>query len=93
MVDGVQVVPSSWVQQATAPTSVSVGRNDLLEQDYGSFWWVYPDGRFAAQGNLGQYSVISPDDGTVIVRLGREETLMWSTMLMLDLSERLGQTS
>ncbi len=92
MVDGVQVVPSSWVQQATAPTSVSVGRNDFLEQDYGSFWWVYPDGRFAAQGNLGQYIVISPDDGTVIVRLGREETLMWS-VLLLDLSERLGEAS
>jgi CubicO group peptidase (beta-lactamase class C family) len=89
VVDGVQVVPREWVQEATAPTNVSVGRNDLLEQNFAHFWWVYPDNRFAAQGNLGQYIVISPDDGTVIVRLGREETLMWP-MLLLDLSERLG---
>ena len=35
---------------------------------------------------------IGVDDGTVIVRLGREETLMWS-VLLLDLSERLGEAS
>ena len=87
-VDGKQVVPRDWVDEATAPTGVSVGRNDLLEQNYQYMWWVYPDNRFAAQGNLGQYIVISPDEGTVIVRLGRSENLMWP-MLLLDLTKQL----
>lgn len=88
IVDGEQVVPRDWVEEATAPTNLSVGRNDSLEQNYQYMWWVYPDNRFAAQGNLGQYIVISPDEGTVIVRLGRSENLMWP-MLLLDLTKQL----
>lgn len=88
IVDGEQVVPRDWVEEATAPTNLSVGRNDFLEQNYQYMWWVYPDNRFAAQGNLGQYIVVSPDEGTVIVRLGRSENLMWP-MLLLDLTKQL----
>lgn len=87
-VDGAQVVPLDWVEEATAPTNVSVGRNDFLEQNYQYMWWVYPDNRFAAQGANGQFIVISPDEATVIVRLGRSENLMWP-MLMLDLTKQL----
>lgn len=87
-VDGKQVVPRDWVDEATAPTGVSVGRNDLLEQNYQYMWWVYPDNRFAAQGNLGQYIVISPDEGTVIVKLGRDQALTWDALL-LDLTKQL----
>jgi CubicO group peptidase (beta-lactamase class C family) len=64
---------------------------DMLEQNYNHFWWVYPKNknRFAAQGVLGQYILISPDDETVIVRLGNgENTAMWP-MLLLDLADRL----
>jgi CubicO group peptidase (beta-lactamase class C family) len=67
---------------------VSVGQNDFLEQNYGHFWWVYPNNTFAAQGNLGQYIFINPEEGTVIVRLGNEETIMWP-MLLVDLTEKL----
>ncbi len=88
IVDGEQVVPRDWVEEATAPTNLSVGRNDFLEQNYQYMWWVYPDNRFAAQGNLGQYIVVSPDEGTVIVRLGRSENSMWP-MLLLDLTKQL----
>jgi len=87
-VDGVQVVPPDWVEEATAPTNVSVGQNDYLNQNYQYFWWVYPNNRFAAQGNLGQFVFISPDEATIIVRLGRSETLMWP-MLLLELIEQL----
>jgi CubicO group peptidase (beta-lactamase class C family) len=87
-VDGVQVVPLDWVEEATAPTNVSVGRNDLLEQNYQYMWWVYPDNRFAAQGANGQFIVISPDEATVIVRLGRSQKLQWP-LLMLDLTKQL----
>ena len=85
---GVQVVPPDWVEEATAPTNVSVGQNDYLNQNYQYFWWVYPNNRFAAQGNLGQFVFISPDEATIIVRLGRSETLMWP-MLLLELIEQL----
>jgi CubicO group peptidase (beta-lactamase class C family) len=87
-VEGVQIVPKKWVTEATAATNVSVGQNDFLEQNYAHFWWVYPNNTFAAQGNLGQYIFIAPEEGTVIVRLGSEETIMWP-MLLLDLTEKL----
>jgi CubicO group peptidase (beta-lactamase class C family) len=87
-VNGVQVIPQAWVEEATTATSSSIGQMDGLEQSYGHFWWTYPDNRFAAQGNLGQYILVSPDEGEVIVRLGRQETLVWIE-LMLDLSESL----
>ncbi|MDR9434138.1 serine hydrolase [Pontimonas sp.] len=73
IVDGEQVVPRDWVDEATAPTNVSIGDNDFLEQNYNYFWWVLPDGRYFAQGHRGQYVFVSPDDNTVIVRMGRDE--------------------
>lgn len=88
MVDGKQVVPSDWVNEATAATNESVGNVDFMVQNYKYFWWVYPENQFAAQGNKGQFIFISPDEGTVIVRLGRDETLFWP-MLMMDLSKQL----
>ena len=87
-VDGRQVVPQEWLKEATASNNESVGNNDFLIQNYKYFWWVYPDNQFAAQGNKGQFIFIAPDQGTVIVRLGREETLMWP-MLFLDLAQQL----
>lgn len=74
-VDEVQIVPLDWVKEATAPTNVSVGQNDFLEQNYQYLWHVYPNNRFAAQGNLGQFVFVSPDEATIIVRLLRSETL------------------
>jgi CubicO group peptidase (beta-lactamase class C family) len=88
MVDGVQVIAREWVQKATAPTNISVGRNDFLEQNYNYFWWVLPDGRFSAQGNLGQYVFVSPDDNLVIVRMGRDESADWPRLLA-DLSDQI----
>lgn len=81
IVEGVQVVPREWVAEATAPTNVSIGRNDFLEQNYKYFWWVLPDGRFWAQGRHGQYVFVAPDDKTVIVRMGRAETADWPSLL------------
>ena len=87
-VNGEQVIPQAWVEEATTATSSSVGQMHDLEQSYGHFWWKYPENRFAAQGNLGQYMFVSPDEGEVIVRLGRDQTLVWP-QLMLDLLESL----
>jgi len=88
MVDGVQVISPEWVQKATAPTNVSIGRNDFLEQNYNYFWWVLPDGRFWAQGKLGQYVFVSPEDNLVIVRMGRDESADWPRLLA-DLSDQI----
>jgi CubicO group peptidase (beta-lactamase class C family) len=88
VVDGQQVVPEQWVKEATAATNISIGQNDFLEQNYRYFWWVYPDNRFAAQGNLGQYVFVAPDQGTVVVRLGRSENLSWP-YLILNLIDQL----
>lgn len=87
-VDGVQVVPLDWIREATAPTGVSVGLNDFPLPNYQYIWHVDPKNRFAAQGNLGQFIFISPDEGTVIVRSGRSETLMWP-VLVLELTKQL----
>lgn len=88
IVDGKQVVPRDWVDEATAPTNVSIGDNDFLEQNYNYYWWVLPDGRYWAQGRHGQYVFVSPDDSTVIVRMGRDEITDWPSLLS-ELSNRI----
>lgn len=88
MVDGVQVIPRDWVEEATAPTNVSIGRNDVLEQNYNYFWWVLPDGKFSAQGAHGQYVFVSPESKTVIVRMGHTEITAWPSLLS-ELSDRI----
>lgn len=94
VVDGEQVVPRAWVEEATARTNVSLGDAAWLDQRYGYFWWVLPDGRFYAQGNLGQYVLVSPDDDVVIVRMGRDgrmsngASLDWVSLL-LEVTDRL----
>jgi CubicO group peptidase (beta-lactamase class C family) len=88
MVDGVQVIPREWVEEATAPTNVSIGRNDWLEQNYNYFWWVLPEGKFSAQGAHGQYVFVSPESNTVIVRMGHTEITAWPSLLS-ELSDRI----
>lgn len=74
VVDGKQIVPEQWVHEATA-----VDTTGDPSESYQNFWWVYPTGPkgssadFAAQGNLGQYIYVAPNENTVIVRLGRDE--------------------
>ena len=92
IVDGEQVVPRDWVDEATAPTNVSIGDNDFLEQNYNYFWWVLPDGRYFAQGHRGQYVFVSPDDSTVIVRMGRDEGSTGWPSLLSSLSDRIGSS-
>lgn len=74
VVDGKQIVPEQWVRDATA-----VDTTGDPSENYQNFWWVYPTGPqgstvdFAAQGNLGQYIYVAPNENTVIVRLGSNE--------------------
>ncbi len=90
IVDGKQVVPEQWVRDAT-----SVDTTGDPSENYQNFWWVYPTGPqgsptdFAAQGNLGQYIYIAPNEDTVIVRLGRDEGGVAWPWLMGTLARQL----
>ena len=68
VVDGKQVVPEQWVDDATK----AINPNDPNE-GYKYFWRLYPNNQFAAAGNKGQYVLVAPDQQTVIVRLGSKE--------------------
>jgi len=75
-----QVVPSSWVREATAPDAgdtrpwITASRWKEIGGYYGYHWWGLR-GRddtydFMARGNLGQIIYVSPATNTVVVRLG-----------------------
>ncbi|GAA4288350.1 serine hydrolase [Georgenia daeguensis] len=66
-VDGREVVPAAWLQQATAEDTTT---DPAAQYQYG--WWVdvEREGRFYAWGNHGQYVYVDPATDVVIVRLG-----------------------
>jgi CubicO group peptidase (beta-lactamase class C family) len=73
--DGKQIVPESWVEQATQPDPKPGGfYEDNPNFYYRYFWWGIkrPGGKsdFYALGNKGQYIYVSPQKNLVIVRNG-----------------------
>lgn len=67
--EGVQLVPSDWVEDATSP-AVSTGQGGFGGADYGHQWWVTSAGEhpaFAAIGYGGQIIEVVPDLGLVVV--------------------------
>lgn len=94
VVNGKQVVPSQWVRDATA-----VDKKGDPAENYQYFWWVYSTGMqgskadFAAQGNLGQYIYVAPDEDTVIVRLGHSDDGVAWPWLMGTLAHQIGGPS
>ena len=66
---GEQLVPSSWVEDATSP-AVSTGYGGFGGEDYGYQWWVTSAGEypaFAAIGYGGQIIEVVPDLRLVVV--------------------------
>ncbi len=92
-VDGEQVIPQQWVKDATA-----VDTSGDPSDSYQYFWWIYPpDARsqgtvadFAAQGNLGQYIYVIPDEDTVLVRLGKNDGDVAWTWILGTLGRAMG---
>jgi CubicO group peptidase (beta-lactamase class C family) len=63
--NGQQIVPESWVNDATSK-EISNGNNDgNWNYGYGYQFWRSPVG-FRADGSLGQYSFVLPDQDTVL---------------------------
>ena len=56
--DGRRLLPDGWMARSTAPADTNPG--------YGYFWWLRPDGTYAALGIFGQTIWIDPDSETVV---------------------------
>lgn len=68
--NGIQVVPDNWVKQ-------SVQLNPRTKDNFYQYqWWLLQNNTsskivdFMAQGILGQYTFVSPNKKTIIIRLG-----------------------
>jgi CubicO group peptidase (beta-lactamase class C family) len=71
---GRQIVSADWVQRATHPQGNQVAYGKLYGDEdyplgYGYQWWLFPNGRFEAQGVYGQLIYVAPDVDVVIVKL------------------------
>jgi len=72
--NGRQIVSEKWVN---ACTSLEGSVKAWEGVHYKNFWWIYPADKnhpqsFAATGHLGQFIFISPSEGIVIVRFGKD---------------------
>ncbi len=67
--DGTRVLPAGWAAHASKFTAHDADTGF----DYGAQWWLWPDlaGSFACHGYEGQYTVVLPDRGLVVVHLGK----------------------
>lgn len=77
---GVQVVPRGWIDfmKSESPRAPDYGAHLWLNQPSGTdrnvlFAAQGPDTLFAAVGYLGQYVLVSPEQGLVVVRLGKTD--------------------
>lgn len=68
VVDGRRVLPEGWSEHAR--TFVARDEDGF---GYGRHWWLWPDlpGSLACHGYEGQYCVVVPDRGLVVVHLGK----------------------
>ena len=56
--DGRRLLPPGWMARSTTPADTNPG--------YGYFWWLRPDGSYAALGIFGQMIWIDPSSRTVV---------------------------
>ncbi len=87
--EGEQLVPSSWIEDATSP-AVSTGSGGFGGADYGYQWWVTSAGEypaFAAIGYGGQIIKVVPDLRLVVVATTwfddttNFDSRIWDTMI------------
>ncbi len=71
--NGKQIVPASWIEQATVPSSPQVQPGKLYKGDpqgYGYQWWTFPgpNRAFSAEGICFQFIYVNPGRKLVIVK-------------------------
>lgn len=72
--NGEQIVSKAWIDESTSLDG-SVQAWEGVR--YKNFWWLYPSNdqhpmSYAATGHLGQFIFVSPEEGVVIARFGKE---------------------
>ncbi len=77
-IKGAQLVPSAWVDFMTSPSPRNRGYGaqtwlNLPQPDGTVQWPGAPASTFSMNGHLGQYVVVSRDNGLVVVRLGKTQ--------------------
>ncbi len=77
-IKGAQLVPTTWIDFMTSPSPRNPGYGAQLwlnrpQQDGEVFWPGAPESTFSMNGHLGQYVVVSRDNGVVVVRLGKTQ--------------------
>jgi CubicO group peptidase (beta-lactamase class C family) len=66
--NGQQIVSESWVEQST---KVDTTNGSAWYYQY-QWWFPTKDGDFIAEGILGQFVYVNPDQNMIIVRLGKD---------------------
>lgn len=64
--NGSQVITKDWVKK-----SISNKDDNGNELDYNNQWWIYENNHFVAEGILGQFISVHPDNNLIFVRLGK----------------------
>ena len=64
--NGEQLIPVSWVEEATRSHIVSNEGDGEIGTDYGFLFWMMPDGMYRADGKYGQYCVVIPKKNAVV---------------------------
>ena len=64
--NGEQLIPVSWVEEATRSHIVSNEGDSEIGTDYGFLFWMMPDGMYRADGKYGQYCVVIPKKNAVV---------------------------
>jgi CubicO group peptidase (beta-lactamase class C family) len=68
--DGTETLPKDWMKASTQPSKGFDG--------YGYLWWLFGEGRYAAQGIFGQMIFINPKSNIVIAMHSNAETAVGS---------------
>lgn len=74
--NGDRILPAGWMTYMTTPS----GPQPEKGPGYGATMWLFgpaqglPEGSYAAQGNRGQFIMVIPSRGLVIVRRGEDAT-------------------
>jgi CubicO group peptidase (beta-lactamase class C family) len=77
-VKGAQIVPSAWIDFMTASSPISPGYGGQLwlnrpAPGADQQWPGAPASVFSMNGHLGQYVIVSRDNGVTVVRLGKTQ--------------------